>query len=147
MLYFEDINLNEKQYSREYLIGQEEIIEFASQWDPQPFHVDLEEAKKWPMGLIASSVHSYAISIKLSREMLSEPPAAVAGLGTDEMRMLEPVRPGDRLRLCGYIESKRESVSKPDMGIITAVNELLNQNNQIVLSYKTSSLILKKPSA
>lgn len=145
MIYFEDIKLNEEKFSHEYVVNKDEVIAFAQQWDPQPFHIDEEEAGQWPLGLTASSTHSYAISIKLSREMLDEPPAAVAGLGVDEMRMPNPVRPGDRLRLCGYIESKRESKSRPEMGIITAMNQLINQNDEVVLSYKTSSLILKRP--
>lgn len=145
MLYFEDIQLNQQHASNEYVIGKEEIMTFAKQWDPQPYHVDEEEAKKWPLGLTASSVHSYAICTLLANTMIGEPAAAVAGLGVDEMRMPAPVRPGDRLHCESFVESKRESKSKPDMGIITTVTRLVNQNDEVVLSYKSSGLILKKP--
>ena len=146
MLYFEDIELNDPQTSASYTIGKEEIMVFAREWDPQPFHTDEEEAKKWPLGLTASSLHSYAISTKLLTTMdHMEPAAVVAGLGVDEMRMPLPVRPGDTLTAVCYISAKRESKSKPDMGIITSTNELKNQNDEVVLSYKTSSLIMKRP--
>lgn len=145
MLYFEDIHINNEHRSDEYTISKEEIIAFAKVWDPQPFHIDEEEAKKWPLGLTASSIHSYALCSRLSNSMTTEWPAAVAGLGIDEMRMPLPVRPGDCLHAVGYIESKRESKSKPNMGIIVSVNKLVNQNGETVLSYKSSSLILKKP--
>jgi acyl dehydratase len=57
------------------------------------------------------------------------------------------VRPGDRL-ICGsYVESKRESKTKPDMGIITSVTRLFNQNGEVVLSYKSSGMIMKNPKA
>ena len=145
MLYFEDIHLNREHKSSEYVIGKDEIIAFAKQWDPQPYHIDEEEAKKWPLGLTASSIHSYAICSKLANAMIGEPTAAVAGLGVDEMRMPVPVRPGDRLHAVSFIDSKRDSKSKPDMGIVTSVTKLINQKGEVVLSYKTSSLIYKKP--
>jgi len=145
MLYFEDIQLNNEHKSQSYVIDKDEIIAFAKKWDPQPFHTDEEEAKKWPLGLTASSVHSYAICTLLANTMIGEPAAAVAGLGVDEMRMPAPVRPGDSLHCVSFIESKRESKSKPDMGIITSVTRLVNQEGEVVLSYKSSGLILKKP--
>jgi len=145
MLYFEDIQLNQEHKSKDYVVGKEEIIAFAKAWDPQPFHIDEEEAKQWPLGLTASSVHSYAICTLLANTMIGEPTAAVAGLGVDEMRMPAPVRPGDRLHCASFVESKRDSKSKPNMGIITSVTKLINQNNEVVLSYKSSGLILKRP--
>lgn len=147
MLYFEDIQLNNEHRSGEYVISKDEIIAFAKQWDPQPYHIDEEEAKKWPLGMTASSVHSYAICTKLANALVQEPVAAVAGLGVDEMRMPAPVRPGDRLVCGSYIESKRESKSRPDMGIITSVTRLFNQNGEVVLSYKSSGMIMKRPKA
>ena len=147
MLYFEDIQINQKHISGEYVISKEEIIAFATVWDPQPFHIDEEEAKKWPLGLTASSIHSYAICSRLATGMTTEWPAVVAGLGIDEMRMPLPVRPDDRLHAVSYIVSKCESDSKPDMAIITSRNQLINQHGETVLSYKTSSLIFRRPAA
>lgn len=145
MLFFEDIELNKEHYSREYTVAKDELIDFAKQWDPQPFHTDEEAAKQWPMGLTGSSTHSYAILTKLQTELDVEPPAIVAGLGIDEWRTPNPLRPGDTVRSISYVESKRESNSKPDMGILVSVSQLINQNNEVILSYKSSGLVLKKP--
>ena len=76
-------------------------------------------------------------------EMLSEPAAMVAGLGVDEMRMSAPVKPGDQLHVVRYMESKRESKSNSSVGIVTSMKKLINQNGEVVISYKTSSLIKK----
>ena len=145
MIYYEDIQLNQTKVTGEYLIEKAEIIEFATQWDPQPFHISEEEAKKWMLGLSASGVHSLAISSKLLVECATDPVAAVAGLGHDEMRMPHPVRPGDRLHVRSYVEMKRESKSRPELGLITIVNKMFNQDDVVVLSYKSSSMIQKRP--
>ena len=145
MQYFEDIKENEINESRTFDITAKDIIEFASQWDPQPFHIDEEKAKDWPMGLIASSIHTYAISMKLCVEMATDPVATVAGLGVDEMRMSAPVKPGDTLRVRLWIENKRESRSKPDRGIATTRVEVVNQDDVIVMTYTNSGLVLKRP--
>ena len=149
MKYFEDIELNQVIKSDPYPIEKEEVVEFASQWDPQPFHTCEEEAAKWPLGLTASGLHTFAISIRAFsvNKGIEDHPAAVAGFGWDEVRMPHPVRPGDTLVVHAYVGSKRESNSKPDLGIITTHFEVYNQHQQIVMSYRSSSLVLKRPSA
>ncbi len=147
MRYYEDIELNEQHVSHEFIVEKTALIEFAKQWDPQPFHTDEEAAKHYPMGLIGSSAHSYAIITKLLTELDAEPPAIIAGLGIDEWRTPTPLRPGDTVRAIGYVEQKRESSSKPNMGILVSVSKLLNQNDEVILSFKSSGLILKKPAA
>ncbi|MCB1614764.1 MAG: hypothetical protein KDI30_02005 [Pseudomonadales bacterium] len=145
MLFYEDIEINKEHVSAEFTVNKDELIAFAKQWDPQPFHTDEEAAKQWPFGLTGSSTHSYAILTKLQTEMDVEQPAIVAGLGIDEWRTPNPLRPGDIVHAVGYVESKRESSSKPNMGILVSVSKLLNQNGEVILSYKSSGLVLKKP--
>ena len=145
MIYYEQIALNQQLVSREYSVEREALIAFATEWDPQPVHIDEQAAKQYPTGLIGSSVHSYAIITKLLAELDAEPPAIIAGLGIDEWRMPNPLRPGDTVRAISYVESKRESSSKPDMGILVSVSTLLNQHDEVILTYKSSGLILKTP--
>lgn len=145
MLYYEDIELNKEHVSGPFLVEKEALIAFARQWDPQPFHTDEELAKQWPMGLTGSSTHSYAILTKLQTEMKTEQPAMVAGLGIDEWRTPNPLRPGDTVHAVGYVESKRESGSKPNMGILVSVSKLINQEGKVILGYKSTGLILKRP--
>jgi len=144
VLYYEDIELNSPKISEPYVVKKEEVMSFASQWDPQPFHISEEEASKWPLGLTASSVHTIAISVKLSTSMNNLDTAVVAGLGWDEVRMPNPVRPGDALRVKAFVASKRESQSKPALGIITSRVEVYNQDDELVLSYNISSMVLKQ---
>jgi len=147
MKYYEDVTLNTEHKTGSYHVSKESLITFAKEWDPQPFHIDEEIAKNWPTGLIGTSVHSYAILTKLLTEVsLGEDPLAmVAGMGIDEWRMPNPLRPGDTVYAVSYVEAKRESASKPNMGILTCVARLLNQKDEVILSYKSNGLILKRP--
>jgi len=147
MQYYEDVVLNKEHRTRSYHITKEALIAFAKEWDPQPFHIDEAYAKHSPTGLIGTSVHSYAILTKLLTEIsLGEDPLAmVAGMGIDEWRMPAPLRPGDNVYAISCVEAKRESVSKPNMGILTCVAKLLNEKNEVILSYKSNGLVLKRP--
>lgn len=145
MLYFEDLELNARKVSDTYTITKEEIIAFATQWDPQPYHIDEEAAKQWPLGLSASTIHSYGISNKLAMSIATDPLAAVAGLGVDNMRTLHPVKPNDTLHVESYFSDKRVSKSKPNMGVVSSVIELYNQDHTLVFRYETSTLVMRKP--
>ena len=144
MMYFEDLQLNVRQESASTTLTKAQIIRFAKEYDPQPFHIDEEAAKDYPFGLIASGAHTYAVSLKLWNNISSETVASIGGLGIDEMRLSHPVRPGDQLRVQTYNESKRESKSRPGHGILVSKVNVINQNDEIVLSYKTAALIKKK---
>ena len=147
MQYYEDVELNKQHVTRSFPVSKEALIAFAREWDPQPFHIDEEAAQHWPTGLIGTSVHSYAILTKLLTELsLGEDPLAmVAGMGIDEWRMPTPLRPGDTVHAVSYVESKRPSQSRPTMGILVSVAKLLNERDEVILSYKSSGLILKRP--
>ncbi len=148
MRYYEDIEIGQQTKTREYHVSKEELIAFAKEWDPQPFHIDEEAAKHWPTGLIGTSVHSYAIINKLFAEIAAQgddPIAMVAGLGIDEWRTPNPLRPGDTVHAVGFVEAKRESSSKPNLGILTSVSQLVNQNGDIILTYKSNGLVMKRP--
>ena len=119
----------------EYHITRDEIVEVASRWDPQPFHLDEEAAASSHFGgLVASGLHTLAASMQLgSRERPAT--AAVAGLGLDELRILAPVRPGDRLRQTTEIVGLRPSASRPDRGIVRGRRIVRNQEGTDVLTY------------
>ena len=93
--YFENISLYQKDRSREYILHEKDIIDFAKKWTPQPFHMDPEYAKTTRIGsLFAAGAHLFAICTKLTVERTPRP-ATIAGMGIDEMRFLNPGRPGD----------------------------------------------------
>lgn len=144
MLYYEDLQINVPVESNYIEITKEQIIAFAQEYDPQPFHIDEQAALNYPFGLIASGAHTYALSLKLWSMSSQENIASIGGLGVDEMRMLKPVKPGDQLKVRIYNESKRPSTSKPHLGILVCKVLVINQNDEEVLSYKTAGLIKKK---
>jgi acyl dehydratase len=147
MLYFEDIPLHETRASTAtHLVSADEIKNFASEWDPMPFHVDEAVARQTPMGkLFASGVHSIAISIRLGHTMMDREIAVLAGLGWQDVRFPTPLFAGDTVRLQTEIVETRLSQSKPDRGIITSRNTLLNQDDAVVVEYKLSSMVLRQP--
>ena len=144
MRYLEDIEIGKVQTSGQYELSESGIIEFAKQWDPLPFHTDLEEAKKSVFGgLAASNCHTVCIACKLLHE--TEPPAVLAALG-HEYQYPNPVRVGDKLSLETQDVSKRESKSKSDRGIVECETLLKNQDGITVLVMKSTVLVSKRPS-
>lgn len=145
MKYFEDFRVGEKATATgEYLVTEDEIIEFGSRFDPQPFHTDPVEAKESIFGgLVASSVHLFAMSVSFSRH-LGPPAAAVSALGFDGMRMLAPARPGDRLCLRSETLMARPSKSRPDCGVVETSSELFNQHDETVMTYRGAFLVLRR---
>ena len=142
--YFEDIKLHQKYRSREYVLHEKEIIDFAKEWDPQPFHIDAEFAKNTSVGsLSAAGVHLMAICAKLDSERKIKP-AYVAGLGSDELRFVAPARPGDILVLEVETISKRNSKSAPNAGIVGYAMQLLNQQGEPVIKAKSAALVEKR---
>ncbi len=144
--YFEDYVAGEQQLAGSYTVTAEEVILFATQWDPQPFHIDPEIAKSSLFGgLTACSAHIFSIFCRTSQQWQSGVvQQAVAGLGFDEMRMLRPVYAGDTLSCVSTIESVRDSNSKPDCGIVVYATELVNQQGETVFSIKAASLIARR---
>lgn len=147
MKYFEDFEVGVSHVSeQDYEITRDEIIEFAGNWDPMPFHLDEVVASQTYVGeLFASSIHTFAIGVKLAHTIKHEEVATVAGLGWDDVRFHHPVCVGDRLRVRSQIDSKRASNSRPGHGILTSKIEVFNQEEVTVASYKLSSLVLMRP--
>ena len=144
--YFDDVVVGEEyDFPGEYLLTQEDIVRVASEWDPQPFHVD-EQAAAASMfgGLVASSVHLFSIAVKLAHTA-TEKRAAVSALGFDDVKVLRPARPGDRLRYRSCCIGKRESKSRPELGIVQARGELFNQDGEIVFTLTSAALFAKTP--
>ena len=107
--YFEDFEVGDSRKAGPYLVSKAEIIQFARQYDPRPFHVDEEAAARSVFGgLTASAAHAFAIYIFLTNKV-QPPHRALAGLGYDDLRQPNPVRPGDELDLKSTVLEKRES--------------------------------------
>ena len=144
--YFEDFVVGEERVSPvEYVVTVDELKSMSRRWDPQPFHLDehAPETKEFG-GLITCSAHTFAIFTHItSHDPLKS--AAIAGLGFDAMRMLQPIRPGDRIRAVSSCLERRESRSKPDRGIIVGRTVLRNQRGEDVFTVQSTTMMRRRP--
>lgn len=126
-----------------YSPTEQEIIEVASKWDPQPFHVDPIAAKDSIFGgLVASSAHAFPNFVFLGQQGGEEyKPAAISALGFDKLRFSSPIRPNDVLRYEWMCIEKRISQSRPFAGIVVIENRMFNQRDELVFSGQVSSLL------
>jgi acyl dehydratase len=146
-LYFDDLVLNEEHAAGVHTVTAQEIISFATQWDPQPFHIDeAAAAESFFGGLTACSAHIFSIfSITSQRWQSGVVQMAVAGLGFDQMRMQKPVYAGDTLHCFSIVAELRASGSRPQCGIVTYRTELRNQSDEVVFSIRAATLMARNP--
>ena len=145
-LYFDDLVLGEEHPAGTLEVTRRAIIDFASEWDPQPFHVDEAAAKASIFGgLTACSAHIFSIfCITSQRWQSGVVQMAVAGLGFDEMRMHKPVYAGDTLSCFSIVHALRDSGSRPECGIVTYRTELRNQAGDTVFSILATSMMARR---
>ena len=147
-MYFEDIETGAVREFGEYKVTAEEIIEFASKYDPQPFHLSEEAGRQMHFGgLCASGWHTCAMVMRmLVGDQMGVETGALDSPGVDELRWTKPVYPGDILRVKSTVMDKKESRSKPYMGIVVLQNEIFNQNDELVLSFKPTVMYRRRNS-
>jgi acyl dehydratase len=134
--YLEDFREGEIWRSGSILIGEDEIIAYAKANDPQPIHMDPDAARDGPFGgIIASGWQIAALSMKLFIEAAGHGDTPIVGIGIDELRWKQVVRPGDTLRTTREIVEVRRSASKPDRGVIRTRVTVLNQREETVMTY------------
>lgn len=147
MRYFEDIETGKPCQSGPYRVLEQEIREFATRWDPRPYHIDSEAALRTPFnGLVASGAHTICIYYRLLynlNQLEQEPMAAIAAFGF-EVKLPHPVRPGDSLLLHWQALDKRESSSNPRAGIVRTQSILKNQSGETVLEAVATGLFAKR---
>ena len=141
LVHFEDVEVGQTQRFGRYEVTKEEIIEYARQVDPQPFHVDEEAAGRSMFGgLIASGWHTCAMFIRMICDH-ALPGAATAGaLGFDDLKWLKPVRPGDVLSVETRVKERIESPSRHAVGTVKIESRVLNQRDEAVMTL--TSLVL-----
>lgn len=123
-------------------ITEDEIVRFGKRFDPQLFHTDPEGAKGTIYGgLIASGWHTCSLFMRLFVEHYLPGPASLGSPGVDELRWLNPVRPGDELTLRITVHKVKPSRSKLDRGVLFSFCELLNQEGEVVMTMMALNLI------
>ena len=135
-LYFDDFPVGWTHETESRALPLEAIMDFAKQWDPQPFHIDPEGTKASPYGgIIASGWHTLILSFLMWYQTGLWAEASMGSPGMDNIRWLKPVRPGDSLRTRVRVLESHPSLSRPDRGRIKVLSEILNQDNEMVAEY------------
>ena len=141
--YFDDFQVGEKFTSRGVTFTESDIIDFGLRYDPQPFHIDHEAAKKSPYeGIIASGWQTCSFVMRALVDNYFSPVSSLGSPGIDELRWILPVRPGDKLMVRATIIEAKLSRSKPDRGIVRTFIETINQHEDSVMSFKAVNFML-----
>ncbi len=144
--YFEDFHVGEVFNLGAIGVTADEIIGFARRFDPQPFHLDPEQAKDSMFGqLVASGWHTTSLFMRLLVDGLLHETASMGSPGVDEIRWLRPVRPGDTLHARFTILECLLSKSRPEMGILRSKCQFFNQNNELVMTMVGIHFVGRKP--
>jgi acyl dehydratase len=145
--YYEDLTVGDVFETGGYTVTKEEIVEFAEQFDPQPFHVDEEAAAESMFGeLVASGLHTLCLSVRLFVTDVVQGENGVAnmgGLGMDDLRWHEPVRPGETLRVRVEVLEKTPSESRSDRGYVTFGRSVV-VDDATVLSITSSNVVRRR---
>ena len=148
MLYFEDFPPGDVRESPPRTITREEMITFARQYDPQPFHLDEDAAKKTIYGgLIGSGWLTVSVMMRLLWDTMLKDAVSLGSPGSDEIRWLKPVRPGDTLRARFTVVQAIPSRSKLDRGVVKTFTEMLNQHGEVVMTMRGLGMFGRRPSA
>ena len=139
--FFEDFRTGDRLQSATFSVTSDAIVQFSREFDPQVFHLNSQSPERSLLrGLVASGWHTAAISMRLFVDTMNVP-GGIVGLGIDELRWPNPVRPGDELRLEIEIIETRLSKSRPGNGIIRIRNVTRNQQDQVVQSFQASAML------
>jgi acyl dehydratase len=144
-LHFEDFSVGQVAEYGPRRVSREEIIAFATQFDPQPMHLDEEAARHTMLGgLGASGWHTCGIMMRLIADGFLADAASMGAPGIDEVKWLKPVRPGDALMVRGTVQSVRASQSRPDRGFVGLLWEVFNDRGERVMTMTCPQMILRR---
>lgn len=146
MRYFEDFQAGDVTEVGPVTVSEEEIVDFATRFDPQPFHIDPEAAKASPFGgLIASGWHTTALFMGMFVRAILLDSASLGSPGVEEIRWTAPVRPGDTLTGRVTVTDVQPSATNPNRGTVFTTNEVFNQNGERVMTLKARGFFARRP--
>ncbi|MES3011213.1 MAG: MaoC family dehydratase [Pseudomonadota bacterium] len=126
----------------------EEIIAFASQFDPQPFHLSEEGGKASLFGgLCASGWHTCSMAMRLMVTNFLGQSSSLGSPGMENLKWLKPVYPGDVLQLTQHIVESRPMASRPDVGLIRSQWQMVNQHGQPVMQMEGYGMFRRRTPA
>jgi acyl dehydratase len=144
-LYFEDFPLGEVVEYGGVNVSVDEIIAFARDFDPQPFHTDKEAARAATGGLIASGWHTSALLLKMNCEAFLTRAAILEEAGVEEVRWQQPVRPGNRLHVRRQTLACRPSEGRTGASKVEFLYEVVNQDGGVAMIQRSVLLLKQRP--
>jgi acyl dehydratase len=144
-LYFEDFPLGEVAEYGGVDVSVDEIVAFAREFDPQPFHTDEAAAQAAMGGLIASGWHTSALLLRMNCDAFLVRTAILEEAGVEEVRWQRPVRPGDRLHVRRHTLAKRPREGRVNAGAIEFLYEVVNQAGEAAMTQRSVLLIQQRP--
>ena len=146
--YWEDFREGEVREFGQAQVKREDIVRFASEFDPQPFHLDEDAARQTMFGgLIASGWHTAAMAMRMMCDAYLLKSASLGSPGSEQLKWLLPVRPGDTLRMRLTVLESRPMQSKPGVGLIRSRHEVLNQHGQAVMQMEGYGMFRRRSPA
>lgn len=146
-LYLDDLKVGQRFASGTHLVAVSEILAFARQFDPQPFHLDADAARGTLFGgLAASGWHTAAITMRLQVESGLPLMGGIVGAG-GEFAWPNPTRPGDVLRVETEVLEIKPSRSRPDRGMVTVRSETRNQRGESVFTLTARLVVPRRAGA
>ncbi|AUT59981.1 hypothetical protein PPGU19_022570 [Paraburkholderia sp. PGU19] len=148
-LSYEDMEVGKSYEVGSHTFTRDEIVRFAEQFDPQPFHVSDTGAAASPYGtLIASGWHTCSVMMGMLVRNVLAGSTSMGSPGIDDLRWLKPVRVGDTIRMMNSVLDKRVSASKPDRGIVSTEWQGFNQDGELVITVRSKAIFgLRNPGA
>ena len=144
--YFEDFYPGQEIDLGRRTVTEDEIIAFARQFDPQPFHVDREAAAASIYGgVIASGWHTCSMMMRMVVDSIMCSTSSLGSPGLDNVRWLAPVRPGDTLHVRYLTKQVKESRSKPDRGVVWSKWIATNQHGEQVCIIEGMGMFGRRP--
>lgn len=136
--YWEDVSVGTRFTTAERTITKDEVIEFAGEYDPQPFHLDEEAAKESILGgLCASGWHTCSIAMRLVYDAFHSHADTLGSPGVTETRWKRPLFVGETVKVTATCKESRASKSKPDMGLTNWVWEMTNEAGDVIMTMES----------
>lgn len=146
---YEDLTEGSEIVLGSKLVTAEEIVDFATQFDPQPMHLDEEAGKASILGgLAASGWHTCALFMRMMYDGFLADSTSEGAPGLGYTRWKRPVLAGDRVSARSVVIAQRRSRSRPSIGLVTCRHELTNQRGELVMEFENTGMFrLRSPEA
>ena len=145
-LYWEDFKVGETVAMGSHTFAEQEMIDFARKFDPQPFHIDPVAARSsYFGGLIASGWHTCAVAMRLLCDNYINRSVSLGSPGIENVRWLKPVYAGDTISYRRVVLEARPSNSRHDMGLVKSRTEALNQKGETVMTFEGWGMFGRRP--